>query len=74
MESNFLLINQHQQKISKCITHGMDILQSFGFRYIDVHVWGVPVVVQRVTNATSIHEDAGSIPGLTEWIKDLALP
>ena len=26
---------------------------------------GVPVVAQRLTNPTSIHEDAGSIPGLT---------
>ena len=27
-----------------------------------------------VTNPTSIHEDMGSFPGLSQWVEDLALP
>ena len=35
---------------------------------------GVPVVAQLIKSLTSIHKDSGSIPGLSTWVKDPALP
>ena len=35
---------------------------------------GVPVVAQWLTNPTRNHEVVGSIPGLTQGVKDPVLP
>ena len=41
--------------------------------FAKVPVLIVPFVAQQVTNPTGIHKDVGLIPGLHQWVKDMAL-
>ena len=34
---------------------------------------GVPIMAQQLINPTSILEDVGLVPGLTQWVKDPTL-
>ena len=49
-----------------------EVLQAWSCLY-NCHHMGVPAVAQRVMNLPSNHADVGSSPGLSQWVKDLAL-
>ena len=50
------------------------VIFSIGGKMIEISTWGVPTVAERVKKLTRILEDTGLMPGLAQWVKDLALP
>ena len=52
----------------------VEILIHIAHWVLKTYKFGVPIMAQWLANPTSIHEDVGLIPGLVQWVKDLALP
>ena len=67
------------QQLSKC-GPGPTEASSPGNVFDITYMWTLKKRIQSFhygtaeTNPTSIHEDVDSIPGLDQWVKDLALP
>ena len=69
--SAFLIPSLHPQSQDKVICL---VPSEFGDREIGgKKKVGVPIVAQWVKNPASIHEDAGSTPGLAQWVIGSAL-
>ena len=60
-----------EKKKEKCDSFSSIMIShlKFNFIYQKYLLFGALIVAQQVTNRNIIHEDTGSIPGLTQWVK-----
>ena len=74
----FMILSCHLQlsiPLKAQILHGSVLVQvGYGILPLENVKGGSSCCGAVETNLTSIHEDESSIPGLAQWVKDLALP
>ena len=71
---NVWLAEMLSNKVSFVVyQHILYLLEAKG-EFLIIQNWRVPFVAQQLMNLTRIQEGVGSIPGLTQWVKGLALP
>ena len=57
------------------VSYGLtSLLCHISFVHLKQSFLGVPICGSAETNLTGIHENAGSIPALAQWVKDPVLP
>ena len=69
----YFALTAHLNQDAKFSSGIHDLYLNFIKIAVEKVVFGVPTVVQWVKNLTNIHEDASSIPGLSQWVKDPAV-
>ena len=63
-------IKNDQRRVLEDPVH---VCRGLGLERLLKHGAGVPIAAQGFTNPTGNHKVTGSIPGLTQWVKDPAL-